>query len=41
MNGLSEHEQMHVFTSFPETAQDEDTNQVANLKYSSIQFNNT
>lgn len=28
MNSLSEHEQMHIFTSFPETAQDDDTAQV-------------
>ena len=32
MNSLTEIEQMHVFTSFPEDAQDEENNEVSIIK---------
>ena len=35
MNSISEQEQMHVFTSFPEDAQDDENSQVSVLIFKS------
>jgi hypothetical protein len=36
MNLITEQEQMHVFTSFPATAQDEDTAQVWLISHNQV-----